>query len=92
MPTYMTSKAFTTGAWVQFDLTKVPKGMARCTIIPKTLGVAVAISTAQPTHGVTGSDPIFYIDIAAISQFDADPCMIWIYGGASNFTSLIAST
>lgn len=91
MPTYATTKAFTTAAWVQFDTTKVPKGMSRVTIYPKGLGVAVAISSAQPTHGAGGTDPIFYIDTGAISEFNADPCLIWIYGGASNQTSLLVS-
>ena len=92
MPTYMTTKAFTTAAWVQFDTTKLPKGMAECTVITKGVGVGLAISVAQPTHGIGGSDPLFYIDTGAISQFRADPCTIWIYGGAGNQTSIIAST
>jgi hypothetical protein len=92
MPTYATNRAFTASTWQRFNLAHLPVGMADVTVYAKTNGCGVAISDAQPTHGIAATDPIFYIDSNVISQFRADPCKLWLYATGTNNYSILVST
>lgn len=92
MPTYATTKAFTSSAWAQFNLSQLPNGQAEIILYVKTAGVGVTFSDAQPSYALGSTDPVFYVDIGAVSFFRGNPHKLWIYGAASNQTSIMAKT